>query len=342
MLLLFMGLTLLLICLAAYGLLTGMIVRPISQMLRMIERVIGGDLEARVTPGGGQELRRLAETLNRMTKALHGERLKRSAHITELKLINRELEQAQNRLIRSEKLASVGQLSAGIAHEIGNPVGIVLGYLEILQRPELESEERARYIQQALDATKRISDIIRELLAFSRLEKTADSLGPCDVGAVISKTLSLLQPQARFQHVTTHVVDRGMEFSVALSEGRLQQVLLNVLLNAADAMAEQEEEATIHIELSRQSGLVLISIADTGPGLSSEIMDTVFEPFVSTKESGHGTGLGLSVCESIADLAGGSIRFVPPATPRGATVRIELPDASKDDTEDSPDEGSVD
>ncbi len=336
MLLLFMCLTLLLICLASYGLLTGMIVRPVSSMLRMIERVTGGDFEARGATGGGRELRQLGETLNRMTKALQGERLKTSAHITELKLINRELEQTQNRLIRSEKLASVGRLSAGIAHEIGNPIGIVLGYLEILQRPELLDSEREQYIAQALDATKRISVIIRDLLEFSRLEKSTDTQGPCDVLTVIQQTIQLLEPQSRFQHVKTKVVDRGAQFSVLMSEGRLQQVLVNILLNSADAMANQSEEALIDIELARQDGMVVLVISDTGPGLSSDIAETVFEPFVSTKESGAGTGLGLSVCESIVDMCGGTIRFVPSLGTRGAVVYIELPDALSDEQSSKP------
>ncbi len=324
LMLLFMGLTVLLMCLFAYGVLTGMIVRPLGQMLRMIEHVTGGDLDARVTVSGGQELRLLANTLNRMTAALQNERLRISAHITELKLINEELARAQDRLVRSEKLASVGRLAAGIAHEVGNPISIVLGYLEMMERSDLTEEEREKYVAQAVQATKRISDIIRDLLEFSRLEKP-DVNAHCDVVAVIAQTLQLLEPQARFRHVDIEFDPPTVSLREAvISAQRLQQVLVNVLLNGADATSEGKE-GRIQIEVTPEKHHVTLAITDNGTGIDPTLRDRLFEPFVSTKEEGAGTGLGLSVCYSIVDAVGGEISFEDAEPDRGARCCIRLP-----------------
>lgn len=328
LMLLFMGLTVLLMCLFAYGVLTGMIVRPLGQMLRMIENVTGGDLDARVTVSGGQELRLLANTLNRMTAALQKERLRISAHITELKLINEELARAQDRLVRSEKLASVGRLAAGIAHEVGNPISIVLGYLEMMERSDLTEEERVKYVAQAIEATKRINGIIRDLLEFSRLEKS-DVNARCDVVAVIEQTLQLLEPQARFQDVHIEFNPPTVSLREAvISAQRLQQVLVNVLLNGADATSEGKE-GRIQIEVTPEKNHVVIAITDNGPGIDPTLRGRLFEPFVSTKEAGAGTGLGLSVCYSIVDAVGGDISYGDVASDRGARCCIRLPLRSK-------------
>ena len=335
LMLLFSLLAVLLMCVIIYLLLTLLIVRPMAKMIRAIENVRDGNLDSKVSPAGGRELRELAAAFNELTQALQVNRAEISDQIEELEDINEELASTHRQLVQSEKLASIGTLAAGVAHEIGNPIAIVLGYLEMLQREDILEEERGNFIRQATDATHRINATIRDLLDFSKPEDTND-IAPANVGDVVEQSLKLLRPQIRFRHA--EVIKDLSDESVlaAIAERRLQQLLINVLLNAADATVETEGGGTIEVTLGVEEETAVIRIRDNGAGIGDDVKSRAFDPFFTTKEPGKGTGLGLSVCYSIVETCGGRIQLTNRKDHRGTEVTIELPVASQVEASDMP------
>ena len=326
-LLLFMGLALLLACVIGYTALTQLIIRPLDRTAKAIDRVHAGDMDARAVPSGGVELRQLAQSFNRLTRKLKEDEQRIAHQISELKLINEKLERARDSLVRSEKLATVGQLAAGVAHEIGNPIGIVLGYMEMLGSDDVTDEERREYVARCAVATERISGIIKDLLDFARAEPDA-SLVEADAAYTINATLQLLEPQKPFRHVTVEFEPPLQPILVGLEERRLQQVLLNLLMNAADATRDQAEPAVIGIRVEEKRDRILIHVTDNGPGMSRSVRSKVFDPFFTTKEPGSGTGLGLSICYNIITTCGGDIR-VESGARKGTTFTLDLPPTAR-------------
>ncbi len=321
LLLLFFGMAILLTILIGYASLTRLIVAPIARLGRAIERLLGGERSAQVPVSGGREIQELGRAFNRLSHTLATEE-KRIAHqMSELRLVNERLNQTQASLVRSEKLASVGQLAAGVAHEIGNPIGIALGYLEMTRRADTSPEEQREYIARAIDATQRVSEILRDLLEFSRPEYDGES--ECDAREAISHCVQLLTPQPRLRHVTLTASLPDDRVPVAISERRLVQVLVNLVLNAADATCERGA-GTITLAIGRIAlDLVAIRITDNGPGIPSDIEPRIFDPFFSTKDPGHGTGLGLPICYGIVTSAGG-VLVLSQTGPKGTTFELRL------------------
>lgn len=321
--LLFMLLTVALVALLGYTVLTQLIVRPVGRLLNTMDRVTSGDLEARAELSGGREIRSLNQAFNRLVETLAVDEARIQAQINELQHINQKLEQTTDNLVQSEKMASVGRLAAGVAHEIGNPVSIVQGYMEMMKRKDVSIEEMNEWVSQSSAAIDRVDVIIRDLLDFSR-PSVDNEPHHCDLNAAIEQTLSLLRPQESFQHleVTTSLGDE--QLLGAISEKRFQQVLVNILLNAAAATLESAGGGTVHFEMKASDTLVELSISDNGPGLTDEAQRHLFEPFFSTKEPGQGTGLGLSICYSIMTACGGNIRVVNSTDP-GCTFVLLIP-----------------
>jgi two-component system, NtrC family, sensor kinase len=231
----------------------------------------------------------------------------------------------REQIIRTEKLASVGQLAAGVAHEIGNPLAAILGYVDILRadaagKGELAIAERQDALARVKAETQRIHRIIRELLEFSR--PSHEDRVPTDPLRVVASAQALLAPQSRFRdvRVVTTGGDRWPEALVA--PGRLTQVLVNLLLNAADAMGGK---GTIVVACEAPGDQVVLTIADEGPGVPPEHRRKIFDPFFTTKPVGQGTGLGLPVSRSIVESFGGALELAPAAEGRGAMFVLTLP-----------------
>jgi len=329
LILMFSSLAAVLVTIIGYTALTQLIVRPLSRTMRAIEKVHGGDLDARAAYSGGREMHELQDSFNKLAQNLKEDDQRIHRQITELKLINEQLERAQSSLVRSEKLATVGKLAAGVAHEIGNPIGIVLGYLEVLKGSDIPPEQREEYVAQCIAATERISAIIRDLLDFSRPDSIQIEEG--EVSRVIEATIQLLHPQKRFKTVTIkNEVPDGKRWLVGLADARLVQVLLNLMLNAADAMANVAEPC-ITLSVMERGDRVLIRIHDNGPGMPPGVQKKIFDPFFTTKEPGSGTGLGLSICHTIVTSVDGDLT-VDSAPETGTTFTIELPPVDPDVT----------
>lgn len=306
----------LLLLLVAFYLLDRWLVRPVREMTLATERLASGGPTAFVDVRRDDELGRLAQAFNRLVERLARSRAEVERRIAELEEVNAELWAARDTVIRTEKLASVGTLAAGVAHEVGNPLSAILGYVNLLQAgsgPDREMLDRVE--QQVL----RIHEIIRELLAYARPEADAEPMG--DVRSALETTKALLAPQPRFRgiEVRAEVAD-GLPL-VAISEGRLQQVLVNLAFNASDAM---DGTGTLRIDAFAVGGRVRIIIEDEGHGIPTPDLGRVFDPFYTTKEPGEGTGLGLAIVESLVRDHGGSVDLRS-AVGEGTVFTVELP-----------------
>ncbi|HUU49348.1 MAG TPA: ATP-binding protein [Nitrospinota bacterium] len=231
----------------------------------------------------------------------------------------RELKDVQAQLIHSERLAATGRLAASIAHEINNPLQAIDSFVSTVMKNIDQKSQNRKYLKFALEGINRISNIVKQLLAFHRPEAERKEL--LDINTVVQKTLLLTKNQLSLSNVK--VVE---EFSsdlpkVMVSSQQMHQVLLNLILNAQDAMPEGGE---IRIQTGEDNGVVHIDISDTGLGIPEEIRDKIFEPFFSTKKREKGTGLGLSVSYGIIKAHNGDI-LVKSKEREGTTFTIKLP-----------------
>jgi signal transduction histidine kinase len=206
-----------------------------------------------------------------------------------------------------------------VAHEIGNPMAVLQGYLEMLSDGDLPKEQAQEYVGQMERSVGRISTIIRELLDFAR--PASEPLGHGEALTAVRAALKLCAPQPRFHDLTLVFEDIEGSLPVSLATARLEQVMLNLLFNAADA-----SEAGGRIELRVLPGdqQVTISIRDEGHGIDEEGLRRVFDPFFTTKDPGEGTGLGLFVCYGIIQTCGGSMD-VESTQGAGTTFTLALP-----------------
>jgi two-component system NtrC family sensor kinase len=295
----------------AYIVLTRLVVRPIEQLSRAAGRVADGGRELSVPRSGGRELVELGSNLAQMTRRLRTEEEALRAKVAEVEQATAELRRAQDTLVRSERLASVGRLAAGLAHEIGNPITAMLGLLDLLREGGLEPEDTRDFLERLKHETERINRILQDLLAFARpaVKDSADAQADADcqtsVAQAVEHVVSLTGPQQSFDGIEVTTDIRKDTPPVAIRASRIEQILLNLLMNAADAVAKPG--GRIHVSVASADDEVRVCIEDNGEGISPSIREQLFEPFVTTKEPGKGTGLGLAVCRGLIEAAGGHI-----------------------------------
>jgi len=243
--------------------------------------------------------------------------------------MKKELEKTQVQLLQADKMASLGKLAAGVAHQINNPLGgITLFARLILEEHDLPPGARED-IQRILKDAERCRDTVKELLEFAR--QTRYEMRPTDINRTINRTLFLLENQTLFQNIT---VNRSLAPDLPPVRGDIQQLghlFMNVILNAAQAM-QGNGTLTIRSNPSEDGSRAIIEIADTGPGIPAEVLPHIFEPFFTTKEEGQGTGIGLSLVYSIVENHRGAIRAVG-NTPHGTCFVMELPFSRPEDEE---------
>lgn len=281
--------------------------RPIQELIEKIREIGRGNWEQRIEVSGRDEVSSLAQEFNRMSEKLQE---------TYARLIKEQQEKLklERNLRHSERLASVGQLAAGLAHEIGTPLNIISGRAEYLLRRErgpVEMRENLHIIRSQID---RISGIVRQLLEFSH--RREPSLRSLDLGPLLDSVTKLLEQK---------IQEKGVQVEIALAErlpkiqadpDLLQQVFINLYLNSLHAMSPGGK-IRIQAELARDGDAPLspadhdwlrISFEDNGPGIPAEHIEHVFDPFFTTKDVGEGTGLGLAVTYGIVKEHGGGIR----------------------------------
>jgi len=310
---------------AAYFALTRLIVRPLDALARAAERVALGARRFSVPEGGARELVDLGRNLHTMTEHLIREEEALRAKVDEVERATVSLREAQDRLIRSERLASVGRLAAGLAHEVGNPIAALLGLEDLLLAGGLDAAEQQDFLQRMRKETERINRILRDLLQFARPGEKHEAVGAAhgDVREAVADTASLITPQKAMQGVELELgVPEGLP-PVALSAEQLTQLVLNLLLNAVDAL---DGGGRVRVTAESSAHGVRLVVEDNGPGVALEVRDRLFEPFVTTKEVGKGTGLGLAVCRGLVEAVGGSIALDTTFS-SGARFVVELPTA---------------
>ncbi len=294
---------------------TRLAVRPLRRITKAVEQVAEGNLEIKVPTAGSNELVRLGVAFNKMTTTLKEQRTELKSKLEQLELSSENLKETQDRLIQAAKLASVGTLAAGVAHEIGNPLAGVLGLLDALDQ-ETNKETSTRYRNLMRKEIQRIDRIIGDLLVYARPTEHDPTVAVAsNLEDVANHVVTLLGAQKLFDRVDVEITIACGPLSVAVSHDDLTQVLINLLLNAAQAM-DGEGHIAFHAEpiSNWRTGLTVIArdaiqiqVTDTGPGVPEEHADVIFDPFFSKKEAGQGFGLGLAICQSICNRAGGEI-----------------------------------
>ena len=240
-----------------------------------------------------------------------------------------EQQAIETQLVQSEKLAAVGQLVSGVAHELNNPLTSIAGLSEfLLEQKELGKKDRG-HLQVIHEQAERAGRIVRNLLTFAR--KGSAERVPVDLNDVIRRTLQLTAYDLKMKDVTVERELSGALPEVLGDRHGLQQVVLNLVTNAAQAVSENPRERMREITISTWfDGQVHLRVADTGPGISDEIAPSIFTPFFTTKEPGKGTGLGLSITYSIVESHGGQITLEPRTARGGAAFRVDFPPAPAD------------
>lgn len=306
-------------------LITRSITRPLSEMVSVTQSIAAGDLERRIKVKSKDEIGQLALSFNRMVASLRKMRseLENWANTLEHKVKERteELAAMQNTLVQSQRLASLGKLAAGIAHEINNPLGGIL-VLSSLVIEDLKADDPHREnLQEVIKQTMRCRDIVKGLLQFSRQEEGKTEY--VKVNDILNNTLSLIEKQALFHNIEV-IKNFDAELPYILGDNsQLQQVFINVILNAVQAMKEIGT-LTINTTHDKNNDMVVIEISDTGCGIPEEMIDRIFDPFFTTKEVGEGTGLGLSIAYGIVTKHHGRMT-VKSKVGEGSTFTIKIP-----------------
>jgi signal transduction histidine kinase len=252
--------------------------------------------------------------------------------VAELGAANRKLKMHQQEMIRTEKLASVGRMAAGLAHEIGNPLGIVQGYLGLLGRSGAYNEEHRDYISRADQELQRVNALIRQMLNFARVSKGEP--GYFSIHELLRSVVDMVQVQPVFNTIQLTCRLEADRDTVYADQEQLRQVFVNCLLNSADAViaAGWEKDSVVTVSTDNpesqsedeQIEFVRIRISDNGIGIAGEQLALIFDPFYTTKEPGKGTGLGLSVSLSIIESTGGRIEM-DSKEGQGSVLSIFLP-----------------
>ena len=319
------------------------VVVPIRRLERTASTIAGGNFAVRADEGksgGYDEIGSLARSFNLMAQSVEEK-------IRGIERVNMDLLSAQERLIMTEKLATAGRFAAGIAHEIGNPLGAVQGYLEILRSEKVPESEAIDILERMDKEIARINAIVSDFLDISR--PSANEGTPADVNTVLDETITIMKAHKGFEGVEVRFTKESALPPALIDPSKLKQVFMNLLLNSADAMAgggliEVETSlkdasvyglkpgrrstdirhiATTDVQGHSGSGVIVVSFTDNGPGISEEERKKIFDPFFTTKDPGKGTGLGLFISEGIVEAYRGKI-FVQSEVGQGTTFDVVL------------------
>lgn len=307
--------------------------RPIGKLIEGTKAVSQMELDKPLDIGdSSEELDELARSFDVMRDRLRtalGEINQFTLNL-ESKVAERtnQLQAAQKKLLHTDRLASLGQLSASVAHEINNPISGVLNLSMLLQRmlkedgiPPGRIEEFRKYLGQVTNETSRVGRIVSDLLAFSRRSKPQRS--PADLTRIVRTTLSLVQHKMKLSNVTVAAELPEDLPAVPCDSSQIQQVVLNLLLNAAEA-TQSKTERLVSVSTARVDEGVALTVSDNGEGIPAENLAKIFDPFFTTKAEGKGVGLGLAVSYGIIQAHGGEIE-VKSAVGQGTTFTVTLP-----------------
>ncbi len=283
----------------------GLITKPLKLLTREMDETKPGQDPPPLSLTSQDEIGILRKSFYRLLKRIKDD--------------EREREETQRSLLMTEKMAAIGKLTAGVAHEINNPLGGALNCIYHFRKGSLPPERQTEYLQLMEDGIKRIQKTVTNLLEYARtpkLERTA-----ADLRTIIDKSISLLDYQLRKNqiHVVREISDKLP--SIEVDRNQMAQVFINVFLNSIQAMGKG---GTLKIGIGTSDEQLILTISDTGKGIPEDVLPKVFDPFFTTKGEGSGTGLGLWITQGIVERHGGTIQITSQEE-MGTTVEVQLP-----------------
>jgi two-component system, NtrC family, sensor kinase len=302
--------------------------RPVRAIARAAQKVAQGDYSPKIEFRSRDEIGYLADCFNRMTSELAraqrelrewGEKLERKVEQR-----TAEIKAIQTQMLQAEKLAAIGKLAAGVAHEINNPLTGVLTNASLMLSDTAPDDPAHADLQTIVNETMRCRKIVKGLLEFARQAKPQTQL--LDLNQVVEDVLGLVKNQASFRNIVVETAMAAKLPPVMADRDQLRQVVLNIVLNAAEAMG-QGGLLRLSSSFDRAAKTARIDVADSGPGIPEEIRARMFEPFFTTKKTG--TGLGLAIVYGIVEEHKGTIH-VESAPGRGTTMSVILPSYAAD------------
>jgi len=332
--------------------LRGSLVLPLEQLAGAARAIGAGEFGARAPVVGTREIAEVAQAFNAMTEALarRSEALEKA--VAELRESNQRLREARAGLDRAERLAAVGRLAAGVAHEVGNPMGALLAFMDLASRDSGISAGGREQLARGQREGERVRRILRQLLDFSSPPRGARV--PIELARLCEETAALVRAQQRYARIRIEVAAEGEPPPALADASGVAQIVLNLLLNAADALCQGSPEPWIRVTLRcatarvragdpdreaaaprRRCDAVECLIEDNGPGIAEEDRERVFDPFFTTKPPGEGTGLGLANAVRFAEEFDGTLELLPARPGGGAVFVLRLPawmDGSSSDT----------
>ncbi len=302
--------------------------KPLNKILKKMDAITIGDIGLNFETES--DFDKLSSLINLIVDDLASSKKNLQYTVTELESANTNMKKMQKEIIRAEKMASIGRLSAGLAHEIGNPVGIISGYLEMLKQEEIEDSNRIDFASRADDELTRIDLIIRELLDYAR--PTDQVKTELSVHQLIKDLVSVYTGSRAIGNIDLKTDFKAYFDNVNANHDQLRQVFMNLIINASDAICDSENRNAGLLMISTANIIkdegscneMIVSFIDNGCGLSGDDLDNIFDPFFTTKPQGKGTGLGLSVSQMIVEDIGGSIKAYS-LDGHGTEFRIILP-----------------
>lgn len=300
-----------LLCAAAVGaVLAWQISKPVAALAQGVREVAGGRLDIRIPVTTRDEVGDLARTFNDMTARLLKNR-------EDIESAHRQVLESEKHLSRSERMAAVGQLAAGLAHEINNPLSVVSGFADFVLDKTSPEDPRRQALEDIGRETTRCQRLVSQLLDFAKPKEPVREL--TDLNSLVADTAALVRAQAKAQGVTIDLrVEDGLP-GITVDRDQIKQALLNLCLNACQAMPQG---GVVTVETARRGRRAEVAVSDTGDGISEEDLGRIFTPFFTTKD--HGTGLGLATSYAIAERHGGSLR-VRTKPGEGASFILSLP-----------------
>jgi signal transduction histidine kinase len=315
---------------------------PLQRLSAAAREVAGGAIQTRVPVAGAREAAEVGRSFNEMTDALEARNGALEKAVVELRGANRDLRRARAGLDRAERLAAVGRLAAGVAHEVGNPIGAILAFLDLASRDSGISDATRAHLERAGREGERVRTILRQLLDFSRPPRATPT--SVDLATLAEETVALVSAQRRYDGICFGVEREGAQPPVRADSAAVMQILLNLVVNAADAVAGAAEprvmlrvrpaalqvrarevaEGTIE---RRVPDAVECVVADNGSGISEADRERVFDPFFTSKPPGEGTGLGLSNAARLAEELAGRLELVSPPEGDHTAFALRLPTA---------------
>lgn len=331
------GLSVLMVSLTSGAFIWMVVRRPVKRLITGMEMVSSGHLDQRVEEKRKDEIGQLGRAFNEMTEDLAIARKENIAWAQTLeqkvKEKTNELEKAHRRMLKVEKLASLGNLASSVAHELNNPLEGILTFAKLLmkrlQKSTLPEPERQPYLEDlrlVAEESQRCGNIVKNLLLFSR--QKGFSFQPVQLRTILERCVLLVNHHAKMNNVELRTTCTDGD-TIECDPGQIQQVLIGLMINAIEAMSPTTDRPeggmlAIDVQQSEPAGNVIISVSDTGMGMNDDVKAHIFEPFFTTKSEGKGVGLGLAIAYGIVERHHGTIE-VESSVGKGAMFTVTLP-----------------